>query len=209
MKHHSFAGIAVSGLLSLASPAWALNPVNPPSDKPLAGETCEDVASSVKQRIKSHPATVLEIVEMEVAAKPACACEIVKAAIRATDAEPELVVSIVKTAVHVSPENMRLIAQCAIAVAPDSQAAVQKLMAELDPGTGESASSKSAKSAKDAKDGMSSKAAMGDMVDSAQAGMGGDPLNLLRFPALIPPPIMPIPEPRVIVDPNVVTQVNP
>lgn len=199
MKNLTLITLAVSGLLGLASAAFAQNPADPPSDNPSAAKDCVEIALSVSKRIKSNPAAILEIVEMEVTATPACSCEIVKSAIRATDAKPELIVKIVETAAHASPENMRLISQCAIAVAPDSLAAIQKLMKELNAGDEDSAtSSKSAKSAK------SAKVSTDTIADAVQNNMGGDPLDrpLLHVPIMLPP------NPPIVAPLNV-TQVNP
>lgn len=111
---------------------------------------CSGPPLAIKQQIKLDPSRALEIVEKEVAANPQCSCEIVKAAILTTGEDPSLVSGIVVTAINAAPEQMRIISQCAIAVAPDSLAAIQAILAKLDPNGGESASSaKSAKSSKD------------------------------------------------------------
>lgn len=112
---------------------------------------CRKAALSVEQRIKLVPSDVLPIVEAEVSANPQCACEIVKSAILASNAATDEVVGIVETAIQAAPETMRLVSQCAIAASPDSLAAIQGLLARLDPNAGEGESAKSAKSSKDAK----------------------------------------------------------
>jgi hypothetical protein len=123
------------------------------SGKSEKSADCLAVALSVEQRIKLDVAKVLEVVESEVAANPSCACEIVKTAIKASDADVALVASIVETSITAAPDCMRIASQCAIATMPESIAAVQALLAKLDPNSGnaEVHSSKSAKSAKSAK----------------------------------------------------------
>lgn len=156
------------------------------------------ISLSVEQRIRQDVSRTLETVQTEIAANPSSACEIVKSAIQASDADVPMVVSIVETAVVASPENMRLISQCAIASAPESIAAVQSLLARLDPNTGdaESYSSKRSKSAKSAK---SAKA--GDVAYVAAVATPNPLDTLMRFPPIVPfpPPVIPPP----------VTQVNP
>jgi len=151
------------------------------------GADCLKVALSVEQRIKLDPAKVLEVVESEVGANPTCACEIVKVAIKASEADVQLVVSIVQTAITVSPDSMRIVSQCAIATMPESIAAVQALLAKLDPNTGDEAvSAKSSKGAKSAK------------VASIVSEPGPSPLDLPPSPPHMPPTII-----------NPVTDVNP
>jgi hypothetical protein len=153
---------------------------------------CPSVALSVEQRIKLDVSNVLEVVETEVSANPSCSCEIVKMAISTTDADVPLVVSIVETAITAAPDNMRIISQCAIAAMPESIAAVQALLAKLDPNSGDAAlyspkSSKSAKSAKAAE------------VASIESPAMPNPLDLPpAWPPIIPPIIIPP-----------VTEVNP
>ena len=124
------------------------------SGKPEKGADCLAVALSVEQRIRLDVAKVLEVVESEVGANPSCACEIVKTAIKASDADVAQVVAIVQTAITAAPDCMRIASQCAIATMPESVAAVQALLAKLDPNSGNlgARSSKSAKSAKSAKE---------------------------------------------------------
>ena len=99
--------------------------------------------------ISLDPATTLEIVASEVSANPGCACEIVKAAIQTAGDDSPLVTGIVESSITAAPEHMRLISQCAIAAAPESLAAIQELLAKLDPNGGDSpASAKNAKSGK-------------------------------------------------------------
>jgi hypothetical protein len=150
---------------------------------------CLNIALAVEQRIKMDGSSLLEIVETEVTANPGCCCEVVKSAINASEASVDQVVSIVETAILASPESMRIISQCAIAAMPDSLAAVQTLLAELDPNAGESGySSKSAKGGKDVS------------VASLKAPPIPNPLDLPPAgPPISPPPIIPLP----------VTEVNP
>ncbi len=117
------------------------------------GTDCLVVVLSVEQRIKLDVSQVLEVVASEVGANPSCACEIVKTAIKVSDADVALVAAIVETSITAAPDCMRIVSQCAIATLPESVAAVQALLARLDPNSGnaEVYSSKSAKSAKSAK----------------------------------------------------------
>ena len=133
---------------------------------------------------------MLEVVESEVAANPSCACEIVKTAIKASDADVELVVAIVETSINVAPDSMRIVSQCAIAAMPEAIAAVQALLAKLDPNAGDAAHS--AKSSKSAKGSKSAKVAVAATVITP------NPLDL-------PPPFPPVPP--IITVP--VTDVNP
>lgn len=153
---------------------------------------CLNIALAVEQRIKMDRSSILEIVETEVKANPECCCEVVKSAITASEASVDQVVSIVETAILASPESMRIISQCAIAAMPDSLAAVQTLLAKLDPNAGESGNS--AKSSKSAKGGNDA------MVASLKAPPIPNPLDLPPAgPPISPPPIIPLP----------VTDVNP
>jgi len=151
-----------------------------------ASSDCPAIGLSVEKRIKMDAAKVLEVVEFEVAANPSCACEVVKAAIRTTSADVSQVVSIAETAINASPESMRMISQCAIAEMPDSLAAVQAMLARLDPNAGDTGSSaKSAKSSKSAKE---SKAVIVDKPELP------NPLDRPPpFPPLLPPPVYPPP----------------
>jgi hypothetical protein len=105
---------------------------------PLSAEPvdCLELAIAVKNDIKAQPAEFLEVVEKQVAANEGCACEIVKAAIQAMDADEETVARIVEVAATTAPSKMSLVAQCAMAVAPDSLAAVQAVLAKIDPNRG-------------------------------------------------------------------------
>jgi len=150
---------------------------------------CDNRSLILTQQAKRDPSRVLELLELELAANPGCACELVKAAIQAVDASPEMVAAIVETAVLTTPEHLRMIGQCAIAANPDALAAVQDVLARLDPhGSSENASAKSAKSAK-------------DEVATAVAAMPTPP-NPLDLPPtdLIPPPPV-FPESESPVDP--------
>ena len=161
------------------------------SAKPAGSEDSYEIALSVRQKIKIDPSMVLEIAGDEIAANPSCACEIVRAAIQVTDADTPLVISIVDTAIHAAPESMRMISQCAIASAPESLAAIQALLAELDPNGGESGPS--SKSAKSAKNGIKA------VVSNTKNTTTPNPLDL--------PPLYPIPPGPIM--PPLVTNVNP
>lgn len=91
--------------------------------------------------------SLLKQVEKSILKDPEHACEIVKEAIVVSRADEALVAKIVETACLAAPEKMRIIAQCAIAAYPDGLAAVQQVLAKLDPatGNGDKASSKSGK----------------------------------------------------------------
>ncbi len=141
---------------------------------------CEAVGLSVEQRIKLDPSLVLEVVESEVSANPGCACELVKAAIRTSEAGPELVADIVEVAIMASPESMRMISQCAIAVVPESLAAVQAVLAKLDPNSGDLRPG--------AKSGAKGAKVVLEKAVIEVAQQLPDPLDL-------PPPVPPIPPP--------------
>jgi hypothetical protein len=149
---------------------------------------CPSISLSTEQKIKLDATRVLEIVEAELGANPTCACEVVKAAISASDADTALVAAIVQTAITLAPEQMRMISQCAIASMPESVAAVQALLAKIDPNAGETVSygSKSAKSPKSAK------------VATASMFSTPNPLDRLPMPVAVP-----------IITSNPVTNVNP
>lgn len=149
------------------------------------------ISLAVRQRILMDPSAVLEIVESEVTANPSCACEIVKSAVQASVADPGLVVGIVAAAIQSSPENMRLVSQCAIAASPDSLAAVQALLARLDPNGGEGSSAKT--SAKSAKSTLEVVSAVTSKPPAA------NPLDRPPLDPVLPPPVFP---PRI-------TEVNP
>ena len=153
------------------------------SAKSTSSADCPAISLSVEQRIQLDASKLLEIVESEIAANPACACEIVKKAIRASDADVTQVVSIVRTAIHAAPDSMRNISQCAIASMPESIIAVQALLAELDPRSGDSAGN-SSKSAKDSAKGAK------DQVASIVAPPIPNPLDLPPFPPFVPPVII-------------------
>jgi hypothetical protein len=158
------------------------------SGKHEKSSNCQSISLSVEQQIKLDATKILEIVETEIGANPTCACEVVKAAISASDADTALVAAIVQTAITSAPEQMRMISQCAIASMPESVAAVQALLAKIDPNAGETASysSKSAKSAKSAK------------VATASMLSTPNPLDRLVMPVMVP-----------IITSNPVTNVNP
>lgn len=147
---------------------------------------CSSIGLSVQQRVKLEPANVLEIVAAEVDANNGCACEIVKAALTATGANEELTARIVETAATAAPEQMRIISQCAIAAVPESLAAVQAVLAKLDPNSGESG-----RSAKSGKEVISAKSAKKAEVSPAPKKDSGNPLDLPPLgPPLPPPPIL-------------------
>jgi len=153
-------------------------------------QDCPGLGLSVQQRVKLDPNKILEIVETELAANQSCACEVVKAALAASGADAELTARVVEVAATTVPESLRLISQCAIAQVPDSLAAVQAVMARLDPGSGESGySSKSSKSAK------SAKAASEELAPKDPPAFRIDPLSLppIGPPILPPPPFYPPP----------------
>lgn len=158
--------------------------------QPSDSADCPSVALSVEQRVKLDPSMVLEIVESEVSANPNCACEIVKIAIKASGADESLVGDITEVAITSAPESMRMISQCAIAAMPEALAAVQAVLAKLDPNSGDASySSKDAKSGKDAK------AAIVSKVTPPV-----EPPNPLDLPPFGPP--IPPPNPPQVTDPN-------
>ena len=113
-----------------------------------AGVDCLTLSVSIKNAVAAEQSKVLEIVATEVGAAPDCACEIVKSAIEGSNANAQTVAAIVESAATAAPEQIRLISQCAVAVAPDALAAVQAVVAKLDPNRGETGTSaKGAKSA--------------------------------------------------------------
>lgn len=86
---------------------------------------------------ESSEEALLNQVEKAILKDPDHACEIVKEAIVVSRANDKLVAKIVETACLAAPEKMRIIAQCAIAAYPDGLAAVQQVLAKLDPATGD------------------------------------------------------------------------
>jgi len=86
---------------------------------------------------ESSEEALLAQVEKSILKDPEHACEIVKEAIVVSRADEKLVAKIVETACLAAPEKMRIIAQCAIAAYPDGLAAVQQVLAKLDPATGD------------------------------------------------------------------------
>jgi len=156
--------------------------------KPEAATDCGVIAMSVAHRVYQDPARMLEFVSREVAANPKCSCEIVKSVIESSDSTPETVAAITESAILAAPDSTRLISQCAIAASPESLAAVQAVLARLDPNAGESAGG--AKSAKSAK---------GPKVTIEPPASAGNPLDIPIEPPLPPPPVYP---PRI-------TEVNP
>lgn len=155
---------------------------------------CVALSLSVKNAVAGEQSKVLEIVSAEVATAPACACEIVKSAIEASKADVKTVAAIVEVAATAAPEQMRLVSQCAVAVAPDALAAVQAVVAKLDPNLGDSGTG--AKSAKGAKGGVGEVASMPNPLDfpgegpvgPTPGGPGGIPLIPLLPPVIIAPP---------------------
>ena len=151
---------------------------------------CPVLGMSVGQRVKMDPSLILETVEAEIAANPSCACEIVKAALSAIGATPDQTAQVVETAINAAPESMRLVSQCAIATVPESLAAVQTVLAKLDPASGESGSSKSGKEI------ISSKS--GKEVIPPPPPVLGNPLDLPPIgPPILPPPVFPPPLTKV------------
>ena len=160
----------------------------------MAAVDCTDLSLSVKNTVTSDPAKVLELVSREVEASPSCACEIVKAAIEGSKASTETVAAIVEAAATAAPDQMRLVSQCAVAVAPDALAAVQAVVAKLDPNSGESGTS--SKSSKDSKAPAGEVATMPNPLDfpgqgptgPTPGGPGGMPLLPQLPPVIIAPP---------------------
>ncbi|MBC7979173.1 MAG: hypothetical protein H7Y36_01260 [Armatimonadetes bacterium] len=157
-----------------------------------ASVDCATLSMSVKNSVSAEQSKVLEIVSAEVATSPDCACEIVKAAIEGSNAKTQTVAAIVEAAATAAPEQMRLVSQCAVAVAPDALAAVQSVIAKLDPNLGESGTS--AKGAKNAAVGEVSE--MPNPLDfpgqgpvgPTPGGPGGLPLIPQLPPVVIAPP---------------------
>lgn len=155
---------------------------------------CIALSLSIKTSVAAEQSKVLEIVSNEVANAPACACEIVKAAIEGANASVQTVAGIVEAAATAAPDQMRLVSQCAVAVAPDALAAVQAVVAKLDPNLGDSGSS--AKSAKSAKGEVAEVASMPNPLDfpgqgpigPTPGGAGGMPLIPRLPPVIIAPP---------------------
>ncbi len=155
---------------------------------------CIALSLSIKTLVASEQSKVLEIVSNEVAVAPTCACEIVKAAIEGSNAKVETVAAIVEAAATAAPDQMRLVSQCAVAVAPDALAAVQAVVAKLDPNLGDSGSS--AKSAKSAKGEAAEVSSMPNPLDfpgqgpigPTPGGPGGMPLIPQLPPVIIAPP---------------------
>lgn len=160
----------------------------------LSANTAEDCIArsvSVKTAVTAEQSKVLEIVSAEVAVAPTCACEIVKSAIEGSNADVKTVAAIVEAAATAAPDQMRLVSQCAVAVAPDALAAVQAVVAKLDPNSGESGTS--AKGAKAAVDQVSSAPNPLDFpgegpIGPTPGGPGGMPLIPQLPPVIIAPP---------------------
>ncbi len=161
---------------------------------------CSALSVSVKATVAAEQSKVLEIVSDQVSANPGCACEIVKAAIEGSNASTETVAAIVESAAIAAPEQMRLIAQCAVAVAPDALAAVQAVLAKLDPNLGNGYSSKDSK---DGKTPIGEVAAVQNPLDFPGQGPVGPPPGSAGGLGVIPqlPPI-------IIAPPNV-SNANP
>ena len=161
---------------------------------------CTAISLSVEHQVKIDSTKVLSIVESEIGANPSCACEIVKTAIKASGADEALVADITEVAITAAPESMRMISQCAIAAMPDALAAVQAVLAKLDPNSGDS--SYSSKGSKSGKEGFSGKDAKASVLDEAAAGEPPiptpNPLDfIVRVPRIPPPPV-----PPVVTDPD-------
>lgn len=160
----------------------------------MAAVDCTDLSLSVKNTSTVDPSKVLELVSQEVGAAPNCACEIVKSAIEGSKANVETVAAIVEAAATAAPDQMRLVSQCAVAVAPDALAAVQAVVAKLDPNSGDSAPS--SKSSKDSKAPAGEVATMPNPLDfpgqgpigPTPGGPGGMPLLPQLPPVIIAPP---------------------
>ncbi len=163
---------------------------------------CIALSASIKTAVAGAQSKVLEIVSTEVSTAPSCACEIVKAAIEGSNANTQTVAAIVETAVTSAPEQMRLISQCAVAVAPDALAAVQAVIAKLDPNLGDTGSS--AKSSKSAKGGGEVSSMPNPLDFPGQGPIGPTPGGPGGFP-LIPnlPPVIIAPPDVSNVDPKI------
>ncbi|MES2440286.1 MAG: hypothetical protein V4584_14550 [Verrucomicrobiota bacterium] len=156
-----------------------------------AAVDCAALSVSVKNSVAAEQSKVLEIVANEVAANPKCACEIVKVAIEGSKADSQMVAAIVEAAATAAPEQMRLVSQCAVAVAPDALAAVQAVIAKLDPNLGESGTS-----SKDAKAPAGEVASTPNPLDfpgqgpvgPTPGGPGGLPIIPQFPPVIIAPP---------------------
>ena len=159
-----------------------------------AAVDCINLSLSVKNAVSAEPSKVLEVVSAQVGAAPDCACEVVKSAIETTKANTKTVAAIVEAAATAAPEQMRLVSQCAVAVSPESLAAVQAVIAKLDPNLGDSA--KSSKSSKDSKAPAGEVASMPNPLDfpgqgpigPTPGGPGGLPLIPQLPPVIIAPP---------------------
>ncbi len=160
----------------------------------VAAVDCIDLSLSVKNAVTADPSKVLELVSSEVGTAPNCACEIVKSAIENSKASTETVAAIVQAAVTAAPDQMRLVSQCAVAVAPDALAAVQAVVAKLDPNSGDTGSS--SKSSKSSKAPAGEVATMPNPLDfpgqgpvgPTPGGPGGLPLLPQLPPVIIAPP---------------------
>ena len=156
---------------------------------------CTAIGLSVEHQVRIDSTKVLSIVESEIGANPSCACEIVKAAIKASGAEEALVADITEVAITAAPESMRMISQCAIAAMPDALAAVQAVLAKLDPNSGDT--SYSSKGSKGGKEGLSGKDAKASDMNEAAPGdppiPTPNPLDVIvRVPRIPPPPLPPV-----------------
>ena len=152
---------------------------------------CNALSLSVKISVAAEQSKVLEIVSNEVAIAPTCACEVVKAAIEGSNASVQTVAAIVEAAATAAPDQMRLVSQCAVAVAPDALAAVQAVVAKLDPNLGDAGSS-----AKSSKGEIAEVSSMPNPLDfpgigpigPTPGGPGGMPLIPRLPPVIIAPP---------------------
>lgn len=161
---------------------------------------CSAIGLSVEHQVKMDSTKVLSIVESEIGANPGCACEIVKTAIKTSGADEALVADIAEVAITAAPESMRMISQCAIAAMPDALAAVQAVLAKLDPNSGDTSySSKGSKSGKEGLSGKDAKAADLSEVGPAEPPIPTpNPLDIIVQVPRIPPP----PLPPVVTDPD-------
>ena len=137
-----------------------------------------EYALSIRHKIREAPDKLLDIVAGEITANPEKVCEIVKASIKATDGSSQVIASIVETACVTKPESMRLAAQCAVAAVPECLSAVQAILAQLDPASGNLGND-----SKDAKDSKDSKSPKGQILSVLP-----NPLDLPKIPPPPPPP---------------------
>lgn len=144
------------------------------------------ISRRVTTLVAGDPGRIVEIVSEEVAANRSCSCEVVKAAILQSRLEAKTVAAIVEAAILAAPEHMRITAQCAIAAAPEATAEIQAVLARLDPATGDGG---------------------GQSAGSAKSPV--ENLAYVAIPLALILPFFPEAFNALVVDPPVVTTVNP